>query len=258
MKKIRLIMMFAAFLASSEVIAQQSEIIYRDFDPDSILIYWHKYGPVWIDLDADGESDDLKMKMDVGGYICTPELYTADSNTMICIAEPGRILSEVGEEEWIHNFLWNAGDHPGCHDQYGFRIKCENGYRYGWFETYNKVIPDGDGKQTAHFGFDRTAYCTIPNYPLAWGQTSMTSIGENEEAPSFATLHPNPTTGLVAITGANLKAAEVHNILGQRVATAIGRGEQLQINLSSLPAGVYLVNVTDSEGRKCVRKVVKE
>lgn len=69
---------------------------------------------------------------------------------------------------------------------------------------------------------------------------------------------PNPTMSTVTITGQDLKSAEVFNTLGQHVATATGRGEQLQINLSSLPAGVYFVNVTDSEGRKCVRKVVKE
>ena len=67
---------------------------------------------------------------------------------------------------------------------------------------------------------------------------------------------PNPTTGLVTITGQDLKSAEVFNTLGQKVATATG--ETMQIDLSELPIGVYFVNVTNKEGRKCVRKVVKE
>ena len=83
-------------------------------------------------------------------------------------------------------------------------------------------------------------------------------VAVKESTVSFASLHPNPTNGLVAIAGENLKAAEAFNALGQRVATATGKGELLQIDLSGLPAGVYFVNVTDSEGRKCVRKVVKE
>ena len=71
-------------------------------------------------------------------------------------------------------------------------------------------------------------------------------------------IHPNPTTGLVTITGKDLKQAEVFNTLGQQVATARGEGERLTVDIGALPAGIYFVNVTDEEGRKCARKVVKK
>lgn len=51
---------------------------------------------------------------------------------------------------------------------------------------------------------------------------------------------------------------KVFNTLGQRLATVQGDGEQLTADISSLPAGIYFVNITDNGGRKCVRKVVKE
>jgi hypothetical protein len=79
-----------------------------------------------------------------------------------------------------------------------------------------------------------------------------------DETRAFATVYPNPTTGLVTINGTDLKQAEVLNTLGQHVATTTGEGETLQVDISGLPAGVYFVNVTDKDGRKCVRKVVKE
>ena len=72
------------------------------------------------------------------------------------------------------------------------------------------------------------------------------------------TLYPNPAAGFVTITGKDLKQAQVINALGQCVATVKGEGEQLTLDISNLPAGVYFVNITDGEGRKCVRKVVKE
>ena len=88
----------------------------------------------------------------------------------------------------------------------------------------------------------------MPNY----------TVGEQSATQDFCILHPNPTTGKVTITGKDLKQAEVFNTLGQHVATAKGEGERMTVDISALPAGVYFVNVTDKDGRKCVRKVVKE
>ena len=73
-----------------------------------------------------------------------------------------------------------------------------------------------------------------------------------------ANIVPNPTTGMVSITGENLRQAEVLNVLGQQMLSVQGEGNELHINIIALPAGVYFINVTDEEGRKCVRKVVKE
>lgn len=85
----------------------------------------------------------------------------------------------------------------------------------------------------------------------------FSGTGVNEREVSFS-VFPNPTNGQVTITGENLRKAEVVNMLGQQVAIAKGKGETLQVDISDLPVGIYFVNVTDEEGRKCVRKVVKE
>ena len=47
-------------------------------------------------------------------------------------------------------------------------------------------------------------------------------------------------------------------MLGQKMLYVQGKGKELQIDMTALPAGIYFVTVTDEEGRKCVRKVVKE
>ena len=152
------------------------------------------------------------------------------------------------EHNWIGDYHLDTITYKS-----GIRNGQEGEYYYGWMEAYAVVTYNYD---SVWFYLARTCYCTIPNYPLRWGQTSLTQDVEENTPTGFASLHPNPTTGLVTITGQDLKSAEVFNALGQQVATA--KGETLQIDLSGLPAGVYFVNVTDNEGRKCVRKVVKE
>lgn len=261
--KLKRLMFFTislVLLANICTYAQENGIVYTEFNPQLCMSNQSDdflSQKTYLDFDNDGTNDlILSFTIDYHTHLImmTPlngwkvrTLYLFNNDTLVPDAPNGwySLTSAMATYNEEYYQTWGA-----------YKTVDDKNY-YAWFHLYGTDHFD-NGDQIINLCIDKMAYCTIPNYPLAWGQTSMTSIGENEEAPSFATLHPNPTTGLVAITGANLKAAEVHTILGQRVATAIGRGEQLQINLSSLPAGVYLVNVTDSEGRKCVRKVVKE
>lgn len=163
----------ALLMATMSLKAQIGEIIYRDFEPDSILIFWLKLGPVWIDLDSDGDADDLKMKMSISGSICYPEIIAANSSIKICHVEPYCVLTEVEEENWTNYVGWHAGCESCGYFNYGFRINHEGEYYYGWFETYSRVIQAKNGKRIVHYGLDRAAYCTIPNYPLRWGQTEI-------------------------------------------------------------------------------------
>ena len=73
-----------------------------------------------------------------------------------------------------------------------------------------------------------------------------------------ATIYPNPTDGIVTITGENLRQAEVANMLGQQLFSVQNEGDELHIDMASLPAGIYFVTITNKEGRKCVRKVVRD
>ena len=147
------------------------------------------------------------------------------------------------------NGYWELAMYPEF-THFAFRHQTVDGYHYGWAHIYltrawHTVCISGMG------------YCTLPNQPIQWGQTDLVGL-EEATSNAFATIHPNPTTGLVTITSENLRQAEVINMLGQKVLSVQGEGNKLQIDLAPLPAGIYFVNVTDSEGRKCVRKVVKE
>ena len=140
-------------------------------------------------------------------------------------------------------------------NRFAARKSSDNGYLYVWFRaywytTYNPFY--------CHLCFDKYAYCTISDYPLRWGQTSLTEGIDETETIAFANIYPNPTTGMVTVAGENLRQAEVFNMLGQQVCSIKGEDNELRINMTALPAGVYFVNVTNEEGRRCVRKMVRE
>ena len=85
----------------------------------------------------------------------------------------------------------------------------------------------------------------------------FSGAGLDEMDPSVC-FYPNPTTGMVTVRGENLSQAVVTDLLGQQVLGVQGEGDELQIDMTALPAGVYFVTVTDENGRKCVRKAVRE
>lgn len=137
----------------------------------------------------------------------------------------------------------------------GIRNGQDGEYYYGWMEVYAVVSYWYD---TVLFYIARTAFCTIPNYPLRWGQTSLTEGIEENEAVASASIYPNPANATITITGESLRQIEITNMLGQRVATHQAEGPQATIDISALPTGIYFVGITDENGKRCVQKVVKE
>ena len=244
-------------------------LIVKEYSADG----WHvMQGTTYVDMDDDGEWDFKYYKETSSSMMSAPSILARNASCFHAISDayylyydnvypdldtPFSDSTLSWDGQWIHPEIAYVGQYhlDTMVFKAGIRNGIEGEYFYGWMEAYAVVTYNYD---SVWFYLARTAYCTIPNYPLRWGQTSLTEHIVENEAIAFANLHPNPTTGQVTIMGQDLKAAVVFNTLGQQVATASGEGETLHIDIANLPAGVYFVNITDGEGRKCVKKVVKE
>ena len=230
----------ALLMAAMSLKAQEGEIIYRDFVPDTVLrIGYQQPHEIWIDFDNDN-LPDLQMFWYNESPGVVVGLSGRDTYVKICQAEEGDTISQLSE--------WQSGtSYPHLWEKYAIRIEKEGEYCFGWFRTY--VIPT---EQNLYF--DKFAFCTIPNYPLRWGQTDIVGVEENEPH-RIAKLHPNPTTDLVRIEGVKCAEVQVYNALGQHVKTDQNTNE---VSLVGLPQGVYLLHVTLENGKVFSEKVVKE
>ncbi|MGB3591627.1 MAG: T9SS type A sorting domain-containing protein [Nonlabens sp.] len=84
-------------------------------------------------------------------------------------------------------------------------------------------------------------------------------LSQSDAAPaSSPRLVPNPSSGNVAVTGAAL--GDRYGIYG--TAGRLVRGgvlpPSLNLDLTHLKTGIYLVSITDPEGRTSVLKLLKE
>ena len=77
-----------------------------------------------------------------------------------------------------------------------------------------------------------------------------------EENSSSHEIYPNPTNGNIMVSGANINQVEVYNLCGQKVLSVNGE-QNVNVDMSTLESGVYMVKVIDNNGNATVNKVVK-
>ena len=78
-------------------------------------------------------------------------------------------------------------------------------------------------------------------------------LGLNEKSECTVQLWPNPASEMVHINGIDAAEVQIYNALGQVVKTFQGSNE---INVSDLAEGVYLLRITDVEGKNHVTRVM--
>jgi len=73
-------------------------------------------------------------------------------------------------------------------------------------------------------------------------------------------IYPNPTSNFITIsTNENtISSIEIYNILGKEILKLnTTNSNQIEVNLSDLSSGIYLINIIDSSGKSTLKKVVK-
>ena len=249
MKKLLLIVTF--LLATQYIKAQNGEITYMDFEPDS-LVELKQYdlfpeSKMKIDFDFDG-LPDIRIYCYANSGGIWYEMKSYEPEWEIHEYDAGDTLLPMNEPNqwWNIGIMWMPyfyNDIDTMSDRFAVRHKVEDAYYYGWFRVYITRCPPSPYPWAA---LDKMAYCTVPDYPLVWGQTEL--VGIDETVKNDFSVYPNPANGVLFVEAVHAPSLpdqtyRITNIMGQTLLQGSINAEIQQINIASLPAGLYFLSV---------------
>ena len=143
--------------------------------------------------------------------------------------------------------------HDWLPDGYHARITNDGG------ETWNLLTNgmDTDRHLFAVDGVDTTFYVTSEN-GVVYKRSLIELAAVDEEPLTTLTVSPTLTEGEVTLSGVKLREVTVYNTLGQFVLTKKEDADTMTLDLTGQPSGCYFISVTDQNGQRCVKKIVKQ
>ena len=232
----------------------ENHILYTDFEPDTCVILETGGNTFTLDLNQDGDPDVFFSAYWHSAVGDIANMHVGN-DWEFCDSDGGNPLTDTtiinNSLQWSH-YSTDLAMYPD-RTRFAFRHQTTDGYHYGWARIYVE--------SRARVCISDMAYCTIPNYPLQWGQTNITnSVEENKETIDNAfTVYPNPTNGVLFVETrliASLSGQNVYriaNMMGQTLLQGYITDETQQINIENLPAGMYFISV----GEQTVKFVVR-
>jgi hypothetical protein len=249
--KTKLITLSVLLLSAFALKAQQGEITYIDFDPDTLVelkdIDHYPDSKMNIDLDFDN-IPDIKIYQYTTSTGCWFNIRSYEPEWEIHEYEVADTLGLMNDPElwWSGAIFWLPyfyHDIDTMSDRFAVRHKVGDSYYYGWLRIYITSCPPSLYPWAA---LDRMAYCTVPDYPLVWGQTEL--VGIDETVKNDFSVYPNPANGVLFVEAVHAPSLpdqtyRITNIMGQTLLQGSINAEIQQINIASLPAGLYFLSV---------------
>ena len=144
--------------------------------------------------------------------------------------------------------------------------ELESNYLYIEFdETLPYILPQGSSMEVAitpdnivakeNFDVVLNIVSTVGTQSVKITLDSSWYDGVEENNSSYE-IYPNPTNGNITVSGANINMVEVYNLCGQKVVSVNG-SQNVNVDMSALESGVYMVKVIEVNGNSTVNKVVK-
>lgn len=131
----------------------------------------------------------------------------------------------------------------------------DNSASYSENCDYSSIDTDNDGV----FYLNDDCPCTTQGDTVDSNGCSASQLSVDNYEFNHLVLYPNPVTNILSITSTiniELEKIEVYNLLGKRL---LEKNNNLkEIDLSSYAEGIYLIKLTNMEGKIYIRKIIKK
>ncbi len=128
-------------------------------------------------------------------------------------------------------------------------------FRYGWGDCLNGCI------YSRYWEFKIYQNCSVEYLGSYGTPLPITSIFESDTySQSTITIYPNPTIGLITITGTfdDPATLELYDITGRKVTKHMITGNNYQLNISHLLKGFYIYELSTGKPEYLTGKLVKQ
>ena len=104
---------------------------------------------------------------------------------------------------------------------------------------------------------DQVKRFTELNLGLVATLAGLVDTSVDEAETEDLAVYPNPATGSLTIKGPVMQQVEIFDLLGRRVQKETCHGSEVQLDIASLAAGVYVLRVTDDAMASHSHRLVK-
>ena len=243
--KTLLLAVFACLFSTTLFSQEDGTIIYTDFEPDSVIY------PVYtdyIDINYDNEWDVKFIREIYGGFgVLECKDYWGVRHLAYNFNDS---LSSIKKWSTYVELLTYGNDY---HIALLHKVGAE--CYYGWMKLY--VERHDASWHDPSVTITEMAYCTIPNYPLKFGQKSLTEDVAEISAANYYSLYPNPTDNVLTLmTSAEheCEMVEVFSIDGRLIKSQTN--DFSNINVEDINSGIYFVRIRFRNGETFTEKVV--
>ena len=245
--KTLLLAVFACLFSTTLFSQEDGTIIYTDFEPDSVI---YPVDIEYIDINYDNEWDVKFIREIYGGFgVLECKDYWGVRHLAYNFNDS---LSSIKKWSTYVELLTYGNDY---HIALLHKVGAE--CYYGWMKLY--VERHDASWHDPSVTITEMAYCTIPNYPLRFGQKSLTDdeVAEIDGFNRQYELYPNPADDRLV-----LKLADEHKCENVAIYSIDGRMLKSQdsdfenIDVSALTIGVYFVRIRLQEGSVFTEKIV--